>query len=57
MENVESSKLEEVKKNIDNIISQFMKEEFGNRLSQFALISLRSLIMAEMDKLKIEVDK
>ena len=32
----------------------FAKEEFGNRLSQFALISLRSLIMAEVDKLKIE---
>jgi hypothetical protein len=54
MENVENTELEQVKKNIDNIINQFMKEELGNRLSQFSLISLRSLIMAEIDKLKIQ---
>lgn len=46
--------IDEIKKSIENILNQFAKEELGNRLSQFALISLRSLIMAEMDKLKIE---
>ena len=46
--------IDEIKKNIENILNQFAKEELGNRLSQFALISLRSLIMAEVDKLKIE---
>ena len=48
--------IDEIKKNIENILNQFAKEEFGNRLSQFALMSLRSLIMAEIDKLKIEGD-
>ena len=46
--------IDEIKKSIENILNQFAKEELGNRLSQFALISLRSLIMAEVDKLKIE---
>ena len=46
--------IDEIKKNVGNLLDKFMQEEFGNRLSQFALISLRSLIMAEIDKLKIE---
>ncbi len=44
--------VEEIKKNIENILNQFVKEELGNRLSQFAFIGLRSLIMGEVDKLK-----
>jgi hypothetical protein len=43
--------MEEVKKKIIQLLDQFLKEEFGNRLSQFSLLSLKSLIMEELNKL------
>jgi len=36
---------------IEQILNQFFQEELGNRLSQFAMFSLKSMIMAELDKL------
>jgi len=44
--------MEEVKKKIIQLLDQFLKEEFGNRLSQFSLLSLKSLIMDELKKLE-----
>jgi hypothetical protein len=42
--------MEELKKNIEAILDQFAKEELGNRLSQFAMISLKDLVIGEIDK-------
>lgn len=42
--------MEELKKNIGNILDQFAREELGNRLSQFAMITLKNLILMEIDK-------
>ena len=42
--------MDELKKNVESILDQFAKEEFGNRLSQFALISLKNLVLMEIDK-------
>ena len=42
--------MDELKKNIENILNQFAQEELGNRLSQFAMMSLKGLILAEIDK-------
>jgi len=41
---------EEVAQKIEQILNQFTQEELGNRLSQFAMISLKSMIMAELKK-------
>lgn len=45
--------MDELKKIIEQILDQFAKEELGNRLSQFAMISLKNLILMEIDK-KVE---
>ena len=42
--------MEELKKNVENILNQFMQEELGNRLSQFAMLSLKSMILGELKK-------
>ena len=42
--------MDELKKNIEGILNQFAQEEMGNRLSQFAMISLKNLILIEIDK-------
>jgi hypothetical protein len=42
--------MEELRKNIEQILDQFAKEEYGNRLSQFAMVSLKNLILIEIDK-------
>ena len=39
---------EELVKKIELILNQFMTEEIGNRLSQFALISLKEMILNEI---------
>ena len=41
----------EIIQKIEQILNQFFQEELGNRLSQFAMISLKSMIMAELGKL------
>jgi len=33
---------------ITQILDQFMKEELGNRLSQFAMIAMKEMIMNEI---------
>lgn len=41
----------EEKKKIEQILNQFMQEELGNRLSQFAMLALKQMIMSEVEKL------
>jgi hypothetical protein len=48
--------MEDVKKNIEQIFNQFMQEELGNRLSQFAMLSLKSMILSELKKLEEKKD-
>ena len=42
---------ENLKEKIEKIFNQFMQEEVGNRLSQFALLALKQVIMVEVEKL------
>jgi len=50
--------MDELKKNIENILNQFAQEELGNRLSQFAMMSLKNLILIKIDEqIKSEVKK
>jgi hypothetical protein len=44
--------MEEVIKKITQILDQFAQEEYGNRLSQFAMLSLKSMILSELKKLE-----
>jgi len=41
--------MDELRKNIEATLDQFTKEEYGNRLSQFAMIALKNSILAEID--------
>jgi len=41
---------------ITQILDQFMKEELGNRLSQFAMIAMKEMILNEI-KTKVEENK
>jgi hypothetical protein len=42
--------IEKTKEEIDKLFTQFRDEEVGNRLSQFALISLLSSVKMIIDK-------
>jgi hypothetical protein len=42
--------MEEKIKNITKIIDQFGQEEMGNRLSQFAWLSFKNIILGELNK-------
>lgn len=42
--------MEEITKKITQILDQFTHEELGNRLSQFAMLSLKSMILSELNK-------
>jgi len=42
--------MEELKKNIEAILDQFAKEEYGNRLSQFAFLGLKGVIIQTLNK-------
>ncbi len=44
--------MEELTKKITQILDQFAQEEYGNRLSQFALLSLKSMILSELKKVE-----
>ena len=46
---------EELLKKITEIMDQFLKEELGNRLSQFALISLKEMILNEIKSYKPKI--
>ena len=47
--------MEELAKKIESILSQFITEELGNRLSQFALISLKEIILNEIKSYKPKI--
>ncbi|GAI32176.1 unnamed protein product [marine sediment metagenome] len=46
--------MEELIKKIGQILNQFTQEELGNRLSQFAMISLREMILNEIRNYEIK---
>jgi len=49
--------MEELAKKIDQILTQFIQEELGNRLSQFAMKGLRDLLLNEITNYKVEEKK
>lgn len=44
-------------KKIEQILNQFAAEEMGNRLSQFAIIALKEMILNEIKNYKGEEQK
>lgn len=44
--------MEELSKKVDQILTQFIQEELGNRLSQFAMKALRDTIINEIKNYK-----
>ena len=44
--------MEELVKKIDEILTQFIQEELGNRLSQFAMKALRDTLLNEIRNYK-----
>ena len=42
---------------VRSILEQFAREEMGNRLSQFALIALKEMVINEIKDYKVEEDK
>jgi hypothetical protein len=49
--------MDEIKKRIAEILDKFAQQEIGNRLSEFAMVSLKVFILQEFDKQKEEVRK
>ena len=49
--------MDKLKQQITMIVDQFAKEEIGNRLSQFSLMSLKALILKEFDSIKEDSEK
>lgn len=43
---------EKVSEKVEKILNQFMQEELGNRLSQFAMLALKQAVMSEVLKLE-----
>ena len=44
--------MEELAKKVEEIFNQFTQEELGNRLSQFAMVSFRNMILNEIKNYK-----
>ena len=44
--------MEELAKKIEQILDQFAREELGNRLSQFSMLSLKSMLLNEIKNYK-----
>ena len=42
--------IEELKRKITIILDQFLHEEMGNRLSQFSILALKSVILDEVNR-------
>ena len=40
--------MEELIKKVTSILDQFFREESGNRLSQFSMLSLKNMILTEI---------
>ena len=49
--------MEEVKKNIELILNQFGREHIGDTLKPFAFAGLTSIIIQELNKIKLEPKK
>lgn len=49
--------MDELVKKVEQIINQFATEELGNRLSQFAMISFKDMILNEIKSYKPIVDE
>lgn len=49
--------MEELGKKVESILNQFGTEELGNRLSQFAMLSLKSMILNEIKNHKVNDKK
>ncbi len=49
--------MEQLKEKVQAIFDQFFKEEYLNKLSQFAMKTLVDLVMEEIDKAKIPPPK
>jgi len=48
--------MDELVKKIEQILDQFYREELGNRLSQFSMISLKEMILNELRNYKLKGD-
>jgi hypothetical protein len=46
--NSNSNNNPELSKKVEQILNQFFQEELGNRLSQFAMLSLKEMILNEI---------
>ena len=46
--NSNSNNNSELAKKVEQILNQFASEELGNRLSQFAMLSLKEMILNEI---------
>lgn len=44
--------MEELAKKVDQIFTQFINEELGNRLSQFGMKGLRDIVITEIKNYK-----
>ena len=44
--------MEELTKKIDQVLTQFLQEEIGNRVSQFCMKGLRDIIINEIENYK-----
>lgn len=47
----------ELAKKVEQILNQFMQEEMGNRLSQFAMVALRNMILNEIRTYKPKMEQ
>lgn len=45
--------MEQLVKKVEQLLDTFAQEELGNRLSQFAMISLKNLVLSEIRKYKV----
>ena len=44
--------MEELAKKMDQVLTQFLQEELGNRVSQFSMKGLRDIIITEVKNYK-----
>lgn len=49
--------MEGLAKKIEQILNQFIQEELGNRLSQFAWVAFSNMVLNEIKNYKIEEEK
>ena len=44
--------MEELSKKVDEVLTQFLREELGNRISQFSMKGLRDILINEIKNYK-----